>query len=939
MTSRRESKRPGPDLGLVARMLERAELDEAMRDGASLLATETGGHAAVFLADGQEPLREYWSSGPERPDAIRAAFKRAALEAARTGHFVETDPAKGTGARGRAIPLQAQGKTLGAVCVTGPAGSTAGEKARRSRVDALTAILAAKAAMHDEIARHRAQRARDERWFKTLDGHLRVLDRERQKFAAVVNQTDAFLFTTDLTRTIQWTNRAMADLFPPEDGGTWIGKDCASFCASLGICDSCPVVRTLEEEAVTHSEVRAKIRGTPGLLYLTALPIRGHSGRIEEILVMIQDLTGLETLRRSESRYRLLYEQHANGILMVHPTTGAIVLANESACAILEYAKEQLLGRTLEDLHGDEWERMRDRYERDLVEKDPRETECILRTRHGDERRAQVAVSRYQLEGDDLLMVSFRDVTAQRRAERALERAEERLQTVVSGCPIVLFAIDRNGIFTLSEGKGLSALGLGPGVAVGVSVFSLYQDYPAILSQVRRALAGEEVDTEVEVNGIWFEVRYSPRTDADGTVQGIIGVATDVTGRRRAEEALRRSEEQLREAQKMEAICVLAGGVAHDFNNLLTIILTQSELLQRTLSKESGASRHTEEIRAAASRGAMLTRQLLTFSRNDVLAIQVLDLGTVLDDLRGTVRGLAGERVKVAWETDREPILVRADRGQIEQAVLSLAVNAIEAMPQGGTLRLALARHTLDETGARERDLERPGVYAVLEVEDEGCGMDEATRGRVFEPFFTTKGPGRGTGLGLSTLYGIAKRNAGSVTFRSEPGKGSLFRVHLPSIEVPVPAADADAVPGGDLPSGTETVLLVEDEPGVRGVAKELLELQGYRVLEAANGVDALELEARHRGPIHLLLTDVVMPRMGGRELAERFELRRPNARLLLVSGYTDDAALRESVRHRDTPFLHKPYALEALARAVREALDRRPAPSRGGAGDPQTPT
>lgn len=283
------------DLELVARVLGREQLEDAMRDGVRLLARGTDAHAAVFLADGLEPLREYWSAGPERPDAVRAAFKRAALEAARVGEPVHTDPIGPEGTRGLAIPLRAEGKVLGAVCL-----SFGGGDERLARVNAIAAILAAKAAMHEEIARHRAQRARDERWFKTLDGHLRVLDRERQKFAAVVNQTDAFLFTTDLERTIRWTNRAMADLFPPEDGGTWIGKSCASLCSRLGTCGSCPVARTGEEGVVTHTEVRAVIRGTPGLLYLTALPIRGHSGRTEEVLVMLQDLTGLETPPGSE---------------------------------------------------------------------------------------------------------------------------------------------------------------------------------------------------------------------------------------------------------------------------------------------------------------------------------------------------------------------------------------------------------------------------------------------------------------------------------------------------------------------------------------------------------------------------------------------------------------------------------------------------------------
>jgi two-component system, cell cycle sensor histidine kinase and response regulator CckA len=640
---------------------------------------------------------------------------------------------------------------------------------------------------------------------------------------------------------------------------------------------------------------------------------------------MLQDLTGLETLRRSESRYRLLYERHANGILMVHPETYAIALANEAACAILGYRREELLERTLGDLHGDEWERVEHRYGRELPDAGSAEIECALRTRDGDERRAQISVSRHQVEGEDVLMVSFRDVTDQRRAERALERAEERLRTVVSGCPIVLFAIDRNGVFTLVEGQGLAPLGLAPGEAVGRSVFVLYQDVPAILDKVRRALSGQEVEAEVEVAGLCFEARFSPRRDPDGSVQGIIGVATDVTRRRRAEEALRRSEEQLREAQKMEAVGLLAGGVAHDFNNLLTVILTQSELLLRVLPRDGVGRRNAEEIHAAGARGALLTRQLLTFSRNDVLALRILDLSAVLDELLPGIQDLAGEAITVVRECEAAPLHVRADRGQVEQAVLSLVVNAIESMPRGGTLRVRLARRVLDDQGAREQDLERAGGYAVLEVEDEGCGMDEATRSHVFEPFFTTKGAGRGTGLGLSTLYGIAKRNAGSVTFRSELGQGSVFVVHLPLIEVPERAPRSDARPGPDLPVGTETVLLAEDEPGVRAIARELLELQGYRILEAANGIDALEIEARHPGPIHLLLTDVVMPRMGGRELAERFAARRPGARLLFASGYTDDEALRDSIRSRTLAFLQKPYTLEALAMAVREALDRLP--------------
>jgi PAS domain S-box-containing protein len=915
----------------LARLLSLESLDEALVEGAALLAEEAGvGAAAIFLADGSQPLRDFWHGSPEGRERHRPAFKSAALEAARTGARAQRE-ASGETCPLRAFPLSVGEHVLGAICLPWEDGD---DPEREGRIETLAAILAAKVHFHDEIARYQGQRSRDERWFKTLDSHLRLLDRERQKFAAFVGQTDTFVFVTNRDAKIGWANRAMCDLFPPEGGGSWIGSSCASVCARLGgPCAECPVARTSSEAVVSHQELRGKVGNAgEGLLYLTALPICGPNGTPDEIMVMIQDLTGLEGLRRSEMRYRLLYERNVDGILMVRPGTFGITLANPAACAILGFTPAEIQERVLADLHTpDEWDRLSATYDACLAGGSPIALECTLQTRFGEERTAQVAANRFRHEDEDVLLVSFRDVTEMRRAQRALERVEERLRAVIASAPIVLFAIDRDGIFTVSEGHGLGVLGLKPGEVVGKSVYVLYKDYADVLEHVRRALAGDEIEASVDLGGIHFDVRYAPLKDGRGAILGVIGVATDVTQRQKAEqalrdseEALRVSEEQLRQAQKMEALGVLAGGVAHDFNNLLTVIMTQSELLRKDLPAGSTEKEKAESIHGASARGAMLTRQLLTFSRNEVLAPQVLDVNVVVGEIEGMLRRLIGEDIEITCSCDASPVHVRCDRGQIEQVIMNLAVNARDAMPHGGRLRIAVASSEVGEPEARELNLDRPGRYCVLRVEDTGAGMETKTLERIFEPFFTTKGPGKGTGLGLSTVYGVARQNGGGVSVRSEPGRGSTFTVHLPLKEPAAQPAPPPIAPNLRARGG-ETVLLVEDEPGVRSIGKDLLEFHGYKVLEAENGVRALEVEARHKGPIHLLLTDVVMPLMGGRELAERLSTRRPETRVLFVSGFTDDTVVRHGVLDEGVAFLQKPFTLESLSQTVRQVLDGQP--------------
>jgi signal transduction histidine kinase/ActR/RegA family two-component response regulator len=490
---------------------------------------------------------------------------------------------------------------------------------------------------------------------------------------------------------------------------------------------------------------------------------------------------------------------------------------------------------------------------------------------------------------------------------------------VVANAPVVLFATDSQGVFTLSEGRGLRAVGLSPGEAVGQSAFDLYREVPGVVSNIRRALAGEELVDTVEVGPLAFETWYAPTRDAQGTVTGMIGVATDVTQRRHL-------EDQLRQAQKMEAIGRLAGGVAHDFNNLLAAILGHGELLLRRLDPDQPLHRHAESIQKAASRGALLTRQLLAFSRKEVLAPRVLDLVAVVSEMEEMLRRLIGEHIELVMVLDDPPIHVHADRGQLEQVVLNLAVNARDAMSDGGVL-------TIEVTAVESAEASDAGVpggpQAVISVSDTGCGMDSQTVTHIFEPFFTTKEQGKGTGLGLSTVYGIIEQVGGQIRVHSQPGAGTTFRVRLPRVGGSSNTQGTEGGAGG-LAGGSETILLAEDEAAVRAMAREALESSGYTVVEARNGVEALAAVTAHPGPIHLLVTDLVMPQMGGGELAVRLREERPGIHVLFMSGYTDDAVVRQGILEEHSAFLQKPFSLVALSQKVREVLDQSPAAESG---------
>jgi len=403
----------------------------------------------------------------------------------------------------------------------------------------------------------------------------------------------------------------------------------------------------------------------------------------------------------------------------------------------------------------------------------------------------------------------------------------------------------------------------------------------------------------------------------------VVAFVVDLTERKQAEAALLRSEMELRHAQKMEAVGRLAGGIAHDFNNLLSVMLACSELGLLDLEESHPVGQQLVEIRAAAQRAAVLTRQLLAFSRRQILQPRPVDLDEVVRGTEQLLRRLIGEDIELELRLAGDLPAVRLDAGQIGQVIMNLAVNSRDAMPQGGTLVLETGTVELDEAYARLHPRTSPGTYVMLGVADTGCGMDAATREHAFEPFYTTKPIDRGTGLGLSTVLGIVEQSGGSIVLESEPDRGTRFRMYFrPLPPEPTHPASQDAAAVGAMPRGTETILLVEDDDAVRAMIRNVLTRLGYTVLAAAHGEEALYLFDGNAASIGLLLADVVMPRMSGRELAERLRVRRPTIRVLYISGYNDDAVLRHGLLANEVALLLKPFTPHALAAKVREVLD-----------------
>ena len=520
------------------------------------------------------------------------------------------------------------------------------------------------------------------------------------------------------------------------------------------------------------------------------------------------------------------------------------------------------------------------------------------------------------------LLSLAQDITERRKAEETLNLRDRAIQAVKQGILITDPNQPDHPIIYASPGF-MQLTGYTAAEVIGRNCRFLQgkNTDPTAVTRVREAIQHKRHCTVEVLNyrkdgtTFWNELSISPVLDPSGRLTHFVGAQVDVTERRLL-------EEQLRQSQKMDAVGQLAGGIAHDFNNLLTIINGYSDMIHELVPGGSPIQEFASEIRHAGERATALTQQLLAFSRKQVLETKVLSLNTIVTDTDRMLRRLIGEDVYVSAVLDPELGHVKADPGQIEQVIINLAVNARDAMPQGGKLTIETRNAELDETYTQAYPDLRPGPYIMLAMTDTGTGMDSATKARIFEPFYTTKQPGRGTGLGLATVFGIIKQSEGHISVYSELGRGTTFKLYLPRVE-PEPGLGVVVPRQRRLAQCTQTILLTEDEPALRALASRILSTHGFRVMEACDGEMAISISEAYQDTIHLLVTDVVMPGMSGRQLAERLVAVRPELKVLYVSGYTDDAVVRHGVLQAETPFLQKPFTPNALIQKVWDIIDQ----------------
>ncbi len=669
-----------------------------------------------------------------------------------------------------------------------------------------------------------------------------------------------------------------------------------------------------------------------GRTYLaTKAPFRDARGRVQGIIGISRDISERkieqEALRQSEEKFAKAFRSGPTAISVSTLREGRYVDVNDSFLQMTGYQREEVIGRTAAEIGFWLDPGARDQLlERMKAKERTVDLDIRFRAKNGEERFGLLSAEVMLLGGEHCLLANVRDDTERHRAQQALLDSKQQYEALVNSVEGIVWEADAKTLrFTFVSRQAERLLGFPVEQWLQVPDFWSSHIHPEdrqwAVEHCLRATA-ERRDHSFEYRmlaadgrTVWLRdiIHVVIENDEPSTLRGLM---VDVTEQREL-------EQQFRQAQKMDAVGQLAGGVAHDFNNLLMVIRGYAELMLDRLEPQSLVRTQAEGIMQAAQRASSVTRQLLAFSRKQVLQPRVLDLNTVVADISKMLLRLIGEDIELQVVNAPNLGRAKADPGQLEQVIVNLAVNARDAMPNGGKLTIETCNVELDNTYARHHISVQPGPYVLLAVTDNGTGMNEETRSRIFEPFFTTKEQGKGTGLGLATVYGIVKQSGGYIWVYSEPGQGTTFKIYLPRVTDAVEPERVAAI-AGPAAQVSETVLMVEDEEGVRKVVRAFLETHGYRVLEAGNGEEALRLAGAQDGPIHLLLTDMVMPAMNGPELADHIRRQHPGIRVLFMSGYTSRGARQNHGLDPGAPFLEKPFSGQALAHKIREVLDAR---------------
>jgi PAS domain S-box-containing protein len=675
-----------------------------------------------------------------------------------------------------------------------------------------------------------------------------------------------------------------------------------------------------------HEEQTMRVRrdGSRFLANVTITALRDPAGALRGFSEISRDLT---ESKESGARYRGLLEAAPDAMVVVNQG-GEIVLLNVQAEKQFGYRRDELVGQQVKNIIPEGFaerliaDALRSAADA-LAQQIGTGIELSGRRKDGTEFPIEIMLSPLESTEGILVTAAIRDISVRRAAEAALQRTSQLLQASQSVAQVGGWELDPvdNTLFWTDETYRIhdtSPAEYTPTLATAIQFYAP-ESIPIITAAVQEAVDhGTPFDLELELitakdRRIWVHTKGTVTMDQGPTVK-ITGVFRDITEQREL-------ETQLRQAQRLEVVGQLAGGIAHDFNNLLTAIRGYSELVRHNLGPKDRNRADLDQVVLASDRAVELTRQLLAFSRRQVLQPRIVDPGELVAGVAPMLRRLLGEHIELVTYAGPDLGRVKVDPSQFEQIIVNLAVNARDAMPEGGKLRIETTNVKLGMAYATSHPGVTPGPYVALTVSDTGSGMSEAVKAHIFEPFFTTKEPGQGTGMGLATVYGIAQQSGGSIYLYSEPGHGTSFKIYLPRVDDE--AGAALPAPIAATPTGSETILLVEDEPAVRDYAARILSEQGYVVLEASNGAAALALVAAHPSAIELLVTDMVMPGLQGHQLSKQLSVIRPDLRVLYVSGFTENSVVDHGVVGEGIAFLPKPYTVEALGQAVRLVLDK----------------
>jgi PAS domain S-box-containing protein len=764
--------------------------------------------------------------------------------------------------------------------------------------------------------------------------HARAEEQLRLKTAfleAQVNSSLDGILVVDQDRKASLQNQRFVDLFKiPEDIAD--GKDIDHRLQWVADLTANPeqYVKAAHQlyahpEEIRRDEFELK-DGT--ILDRYSSPVVGQDGKYYGRIWTFRDITGR---KRTEEQLRVqatALDAAANAIVIADQN-GAIQSVNPAFTALTGYTAQEVIGQNPRILKSNAQD---EAFYRNLWQTISSgqvwRGEIINRRKDGSLYAEEMTIT--PLRNADGMIARYiaikQDISGRKRTEEALRQSQQMIEGIINAIPVRVFWKDKNlaylgcnAVFARDAGFAdpKDLIGKNDTLMVWRDQAEKYRaDDRQVIESGCARLSIEEPQTTPEGKTITLLTSKMPLRSSKGEITGLLGTYMDITERKRL-------EARLFQSQKMETVGKLAGGIAHEFNNILTAIIGQSELLLNDLPPGNPLCQNATEISIAANRAATLTRQLLAYGRKQILQPEILDLNSVLAGMEGTLRHLLGCGTDMQIAPFAGLKSVKVDAGQIEQVILNMVLNVRDAMPNGGKLTLETANVSFDpESVGRYPEL-KPGDYVMLAITDTGAGMSEEVKGRVFEPFFTTKGVGQGTGLGLSTCYGIIKQSGGHISVYSEPGRGATFKIYLPQVESPAKIPFQLFKPPS-LPPGTETILLVEDDPALREMAATLLKRLGYTVLAAANGIEALSLKQRHNtGHIDLLFTDVVMPHMNGKELADRVRAIYPHTRILFTSAYTENAIVHQGVLNKGVALLQKPFTPSALAHKLREVLDQ----------------